>query len=210
MCSSDLCGLGRTGSRWACQQDGVAPELLVVAKGLAAGYQPISATLVSEKIYDAISRTRGHFQHGHSYQAHAVACATALAVQRVIREQNLISNVRSQGEMLMRLLRERFGRHPHVGDIRGRGLFWALEFVADRTTKTPFDPGFRVYDRVKSAAYDLGLAIYPMGGTIDGKHGDHIITAPPYNVTATEIDTIVARLGDAVDNALLGIESPNP
>ena len=203
-----MCGMGRTGTTHAWEQEGITPDIQVIAKGLGGGYQPIGGILIAGKVIDAYRNGSGSFQHGHTYQAHPVACAAALAVQQVIREDNLLANVRMMGERLSTGLTERLGNHRFVGDIRGRGLFWALEFVTDRATKLPFDPTIRVYDRVKSAAYDLGLAIYPMGGTIDGKHGDHVIVAPPYNVTSTEVDTIVARLGDAVDNALATIESP--
>ncbi|ODU86969.1 MAG: hypothetical protein ABT00_08420 [Bordetella sp. SCN 68-11] len=143
--------------------------------------------------------------HGHTYQAHPVACAAALAVQQVIRDDKLIDNVRAMGEVLAAGLTERLGNHRHVGDIRGRGLFWAIELVRDRATKAVFDPALKVNDRVKQQAYDRGLAIYPMGGTIDGKQGDHVIVAPPYIATAADIDAIVARLGDAVDAAVAGV-----
>jgi len=202
-----MCGMGRTGTLHAWEQEGVVPDVQIIAKGLGGGYQPIGGILIAGRVIDAFRRGSGSFMHGHTYQAHPVACAAALAVQQVIREDNLIANVRAMGERLSAGLTERLGNHRHVGDIRGRGLFWALEFVADRASKTPFDPALRIYDRVKSAAFDLGLAIYPMGGTIDGRQGDHVIVAPPYIVSPTEIDTIVARLGDAVDTALSSIES---
>lgn len=202
-----MCGMGRTGTLHAWEQEGVVPDVQIIAKGLGGGYQPIGGILIAGRVIDAFRKGSGSFMHGHTYQAHPVACAAALAVQQVIREDNLIANVRAMGDRLSAGLTERLGNHRHVGDIRGRGLFWALEFVADRASKTPFDPALRVYDRVKSAAFDLGLAIYPMGGTIDGRQGDHVIVAPPYIVSPAEIDTIVARLGDAVDTALASIES---
>ena len=202
-----MCGMGRTGTMHAWEQEGVVPDVQIIAKGLGGGYQPIGGILIAGHVIDAFRRGSGSFMHGHTYQAHPVACAAALAVQQVIRADNLVANVRLMGERLSAGLTERLGNHRHVGDIRGRGLFWALEFVADRGSKTPFDPKLRVYDRVKSAAFDLGLAIYPMGGTIDGQQGDHVIVAPPYIVSPDEIDIIVARLGDAVDAALVGIES---
>ena len=202
-----MCGMGRTGTLHAWEQEGVVPDVQIIAKGLGGGYQPIGGILIAGRVIDAFRKGSGSFMHGHTYQAHPVACAAALAVQQVIREDNLIANVRAMGDRLSAGLTERLGNHRHVGDIRGRGLFWALEFVADRASKTPFDPALRIYDRVKSAAFDLGLAIYPMGGTIDGRQGDHVIVAPPYIVSPAEIDTIVARLGDAVDTALASIES---
>jgi len=195
-----MCGLGRTGARWACAQEGVAPDLLVVAKGLGAGYQPISATLVADKIFAAIRDARGTFMHGHSYQAHAVACAAALAVQRVIREQNLIANSRTQGESLKRLLNERFGDYPHVGDIRGRGLFIALELVKDRETKEPFDPALNLWLTVMLKGMEFGLMCYPGGGTADGETGDHVLLAPPFNINSAHVEEIVEKLARTFDS----------
>ena len=197
-----MCGMGRTGTMHAWEQEGVAPDLEVVAKGLGGGYQPIGGVLIGRKVVDAIAQGSGSFMHGHTYQAHPVACAAALEVQRIIRGDNLLDNVRATGARLESALVERFGNHRHVGDIRGRGLFWALEFVADRATKKEFDPGLKVNERVKREALARGIAIYPMGGTIDGRRGDHAVIAPPYIATASDIDTIVERLGDAVDAAV--------
>jgi adenosylmethionine-8-amino-7-oxononanoate aminotransferase len=197
-----MCGMGRTGTLHAWEQEGVAPDIQVIAKGLGGGYQPIGGILIGRKVVDALRRGSGSFVHGHTYQAHPVACAAALAVQRVIAEDDLIANVRRMGARLEAGLAERFGNHRHVGDIRGRGLFWAIEFVADRGSKKPFDPKLKVHDRVKAEAFARGLAIYPMGGTIDGTAGDHVIVAPPYIVDAAGIDMIVDRLGSAVDAAL--------
>jgi adenosylmethionine-8-amino-7-oxononanoate aminotransferase len=195
-----MCGLGRTGARWACAQEGVAPDLLVVAKGLGAGYQPISATLVADKIFAAIIDVRGTFMHGHSYQAHTVACAAALAVQSVIREQNLIANAQTQGKSLMRLLEERFGNHPNVGDIRGRGLFLALELVKDRETKEPFDPGLNLWLKAMLKGMEFGLMCYPGGGTADGEKGDHVLLAPPFNINSAHVEEIVEKLARTFDS----------
>jgi adenosylmethionine-8-amino-7-oxononanoate aminotransferase len=203
-----MCGMGRTGTMHAWEQEGVAPDVQVIAKGLGGGYQPIGGILVAGRVIEAFRKGSGSFMHGHTYQAHPVACAAALAVQKVIRDDDLLANVRAMGERLAAGLTERLGNHRHVGDIRGRGLFWALEFVTDRASKTPFDPRLKLNDRVKQAAFDRGLAIYPMGGTIDGRQGDHVIVAPPYIATAADIDAIVARLGDAVDAACTQVGSP--
>ncbi len=143
--------------------------------------------------------------HGHPYQAHPVACAAALAVQKVIADDHLIESVNVMGERLMSGLTERLDNHHHVGDIRGRGLFRAIELVADRAGKTPFDPKLKLNERIEDAAFTHGLAIYPMGGTLDSKYGDHICIAPPYIATPTDIDAIVERLGDAVDDAIAGL-----
>jgi adenosylmethionine-8-amino-7-oxononanoate aminotransferase len=197
-----MCGLGRTGYRYACKEDGVAPDLLVVAKGLGAGYQPISATLVSERIHETIQNMRGYFLHGHSYQGHAAACAGGLAVQQVIREQGLLENVRSQGALLQKLLGERFGDHPNVGDIRGRGLLIGLELVKDRHTKEPFAPELMLWRKVMIAGMEHGLMCYPGSGTADGMRGDHILLAPPFNVNAGHVEEAVGKLGAALDQAL--------
>lgn len=188
-----MSGMGRTGYLFACEEDGVAPDLLTIAKGLGAGYQPIGATLVSDAIYRTIVDGSGFFQHGHTYVGHASACAAALEVQRVIDEERLLENVKARGEQ------------PHIGDVRGRGLFVGVELVRDRDTKAPFDPRLKLNALVKREAMQRGLMVYPMGGTVDGHLGDHVLLAPPFICTAPQIDTIVERLGDAIDAALASI-----
>jgi adenosylmethionine-8-amino-7-oxononanoate aminotransferase len=200
-----MCGMGRTGTMHAWEQEGITPDIQVIAKGLGGGYQPIGGILIADRIVQALAAGSGGFLHGQTYQAHPVACAAALEVQRIIREDNLLANVQTMGRRLESALRDRFGNHRHIGDIRGRGLFWALEFVTDRASKTVFDPALKLNERIKAEGIARGLATYPMGGTIDGRQGDHVILAPPYIVTAADIDTIVERLGDAVDAALRGI-----
>ena len=196
-----MCGMGRTGTLHACEQEEIAPDLMTIAKGLGAGYQPIGATLLSAKIFDAFANGSGFFQHGHTYMGHPVACAAALAVQKVIRRDRLLDNVKSMGAQLARRLSERFGNHPYVGDIRGRGLFQAIELVTDRSAKTPFDPARKLHARVKKEAMARGLMVYPAGGTADGVAGDHVLIAPPFIVNAENIDAIVERLGDSIDAA---------
>ena len=198
-----MCGMGRTGTLHACEQEGIAPDLMTIAKGLGGGYQPIGAVLLGKHIYDAFANGSGFFQHGHTYMAHPMACAAGLAVQETIRRDNLLANVQSMGALLQRRLGERFGNHPHVGDIRGRGLFQAVELVEDRSTKAPFDPARKLHAKVKKAAMARGLMVYPMGGTIDGQRGDHVLLAPPFIVTADQIGEIVDRLGSAIDDALV-------
>jgi len=200
-----MCGMGRTGTLHAWEQEGIAPDIQAVAKGLGGGYQPIGAMLASGQIIDTIRQGSGAFQHGHTYLAHPMACAAALGVQQVIREDRLLDNVKSLGAHLERRLTERFGNHRHVGDIRGRGLFQAIELVADRGTRSPFDPALKLHQRIKAAAFEGGLACYPMGGTVDGRIGDHVLLAPPYIATSEDIDMIVDRLGHAVDSALKSV-----
>lgn len=197
-----MCGMGRTGTRYACEQDGVVPDMLTCAKGLGAGYQPIGAVVISDKIFDAVQGGSGAFQHGFTYIGHPTACAAALAVQRTVDEEGLLENVRSQGEKLHGALEARFGNHYAVGDIRGRGLFIGVELVADRGTKEPFDPALKLNAAVKRHAMDLGLMCYPGGGTADGTKGDHILLAPPYIVEDRHLDEIVEKLGSALDQAL--------
>jgi adenosylmethionine-8-amino-7-oxononanoate aminotransferase len=201
-----MCGAGRTGSFLACEQDGVTPDIVTLAKGLAGGYQPIGAVMCSDSIYRAFASGTGAFINGHTYSAHAIACAAALAVQNVIREEHLLARVQAAGARLRARLLERFGEHPHIGDVRGRGLLMAIELVADRATKSPFDPKWRLSTQVKAAAMARGLLVYPGSGTVDGRRGDHVLLAPPYNVTDTEIDVIVERLGVAVDAAVAEVQ----
>jgi adenosylmethionine-8-amino-7-oxononanoate aminotransferase len=200
-----MCGMGRTGTRHAWEQEGIAPDIQAVAKGLGGGYQPIGAMLASGQIIDTIRQGSGAFQHGHTYLAHPMACAAALGVQQVISEEHLLDNVKVLGAHLERRLTERFGNHRHVGDIRGRGLFQAIELVADRATRTPFDPALKLHQRIKAVAFESGLACYPAGGTMDGRSGDHVLLAPPYIATSENIDMIVDRLGHAVDGALKSV-----
>lgn len=197
-----MCGMGRTGTLHACEQDGVSPDLLAIAKGLGGGYQPIGAVLLSRRIFDAFAQGSGLFQHGHTYLAHPMACAAALAVQQVIERDDLLANVRRQGAYLAAALRHRLGDHPQVGDIRGRGLFMGVEFVADRATKEPFAPSLKLHARIKREAMARGLMVYPMGGTLDGVRGDHLLVAPPFIVTEPVIDLIVDRLAAAINSAL--------
>ena len=197
-----MCGMGRTGTLFACEQDGIAPDILCIAKGLGAGYQPIGAMLCSKEIYDAIAQGSGFFQHGHTYIGHPVATAAGLAVVRAILDRGLLVQVQRKGRALQSALEARFGQHPHVGDIRGRGLFRGIELVADRATKAPFDPSLRIAARLKKAAFARGLICYPMSGTIDGKHGDHVLLAPPFIISDAEMGMLVDRLADAVEEVL--------
>lgn len=197
-----MCGMGRTGHLFACEAEGVAPDILCIAKGLGAGYQPIGAMLCTDSIYDTIAQGSGFFQHGHTYLGHPVAAAAGLAVLRELVERDLPAQVRERGTYLQSALQARFGQHPHVGDIRGRGFFWGLEFVADRDGKTPFEPEKGVAGKLKKAALAEGLICYPMPGTRDGRLGDHVLLAPPFIATEAELDDAIDRLGRALDKAL--------
>ena len=197
-----MCGMGRTGHLFACEADGITPDILCIAKGLGAGYQPIGAMLCSKQIYDAIATGSGFFQHGHTYLGHPVAAAAALAVVQEILERDLVAQVRTLGSYFQTELTRRFAQLDYVGDIRGRGLFWGIELVADRADKTPFDPTLGLAAKIKKAAFAEGLICYPMSGTRDGRRGDHILLAPPFIATQTELDEVLARLGRAMDSVL--------
>jgi adenosylmethionine-8-amino-7-oxononanoate aminotransferase len=197
-----MCGMGRTGTLHACEREGIAPDLMAIAKGLGGGYQPIGAVLVGGRVIDAIAAGSGSFQHGHTYIGHPVACSAALAVQAVLERDSLVQRCALQGEALRTRLWHEFGAHPNVGDVRGRGLFLALELVRDRARKDTFDPALRLHARVKRAALEAGLLCYPMGGTVDGVRGDHVLLAPPFIVTDDELDLLVRRLATAIDAAV--------
>lgn len=197
-----MSGMGRTGYLFACEEDGVVPDIVTIAKGLGAGYQPIGAMLSTSRIYDAIVGGSGFFQHGHTYIGHATACAAALAVQRTIAEDKLLANVLARGEQLRARLREALGNHPNLGDVRGRGLFVGVEFVSDRASKATLDPSKKTHAVLKRTCMENGLLVYPMGGTVDGIHGDHVLFAPPFICTPNDIDNIVDRFVQSVNKVL--------
>jgi adenosylmethionine-8-amino-7-oxononanoate aminotransferase len=197
-----MCGMGRCGSLWAFEEEAIVPDLVTIAKGLGAGYQPVGAVIVAREIYDTITSGSGFFQHGHTYLGHAAACAGAIAVQKRLHEDGLLARVKPLGALLEKKLHAAFGAHPNVGDIRGRGLFWTIELVADRATKQPFDPALRIHARLKREALGAGLMCYPMGGTLDGVRGDHVLLAPPFIVEEAHLDECVDKLARALDTAL--------
>ncbi len=196
-----MCGMGRTGTLFASEQEGITPDILCIAKGLGAGYIPIGAMMCSGEIYSAIEQGSGFFQHGHTYMGHPTVAAGSLAVVKAIIERDLIANVVDKGAKLRQALEQRFGQHPHVGDIRGRGLFLGIELVKDRETKEPFDPSHAINKKIKKAAFEVGLMCYPMGGTIDGKLGDHVLIAPPFIINDNQIEELADKLLDAVNTA---------
>jgi adenosylmethionine-8-amino-7-oxononanoate aminotransferase len=197
-----MCGMGRTGHLFACEAEGISPDILCIAKGLGAGYQPIGAMLCTDAIYNSIKAGSGFFQHGHTYLGHPVATAAALAVVSKILDQHLTERSLRQGDKLSSALHECFGQHPHVGDIRGRGLFQAIELVADCETKQPFDPSMGLAGKIKSAAFEAGLICYPMPGTRDGQSGDHVLLAPPFIITDKQIEELVSKLDMSLKNSL--------
>jgi adenosylmethionine-8-amino-7-oxononanoate aminotransferase len=200
-----MSGMGRTGTLFACEQEAVVPDIITIAKGLGGGYQPIGATIVHEKIISVLERGSRALSNGHTYMGHPVACAAALATQEAIEEEALLLNVRRMGALLEARLRDPFGDHPNIGDIRGRGLFWAMELVEDRATKAPFDPRLALHARIKDEALRRGLLCYPSGGTADGVRGDHILFAPPYILGEAEVDTIAHIIEDTLAAVLRGL-----
>lgn len=197
-----MSGVGRTGTYHAFEQEGVVPDIVTLAKGLGSGYQPIGAVLAHRKVVNVMHQGSGAFQHGHTYVGHPVACAAALAVQRIIQRDGLVEQVAALGPRFEQLLHGALNDHPHAGNIRGRGLFWSVELVMDRATNLPFDPALKLNTRIKAAAERHGLLCYPGGGTIDGIRGDHVLLAPPYIVTEAELESIASRLRLAVDDAV--------
>jgi len=210
-----MCGMGRTGSTHAWQQEGIAPDIQTVAKGLAGGYAPVSMLLMNQKIVDGLVAGGGYFNHGHTHGSHAVACAAALQVQKIIHRDELLENVNLMGKRLELALKSTLGNHPHVGDIRGRGLFWAVEFVEDKETKKAFPANVGIARRIKHAGLkrSRGISLYPGSGTVDGVVGDHVIVSPPFNVTSGEIDKIVVLLTQVIEDVfnttdVLGVKVP--
>jgi adenosylmethionine-8-amino-7-oxononanoate aminotransferase len=197
-----MCGMGRTGTRYACEQDGIGADMIALGKGLSAGYLPLGALLVGERIHRAIAAGSDAVMHSHTYTGHALSCAAALAVQQEVRERDLLANVNAKGALLRSALSEQLGNHPHVGDIRGRGLFVALEIVADRSTKAPFEPERKLSQRVLQRGLDNGLVCYPMGGVIDGRAGENIMLAPPFIVEEAHVFEMVDKLARTLDEAL--------
>lgn len=194
-----MCGMGRTGTYFAFEQEGIVPDIVTIGKGLGGGYAPIAAVLMGKKVVDGLRAGTGAFNHGHTYQAHAVSCATALAVQTVVKREKLVENCARMGAVLEKLLRETFAESKYVGDVRGRGLFWAVEFVKDRSTKETFDPRIAFGYRVQKATFDAGVAVYPGACTVDGVVGDHVLLAPPYNITEEQLLVVVEALKTAYD-----------
>ncbi|MFV2038565.1 MAG: aspartate aminotransferase family protein, partial [Paracoccaceae bacterium] len=201
-----MCGMGRTGTLFACEYDNVAPDIITIAKGLGAGYQPVGAMLCSAAIHDAIVAGSGFFQHGHTYMGHPVAAAAALAVLGRLTDDGLVARAQTMGVRLRAALSGAFADHPNIGDIRGRGLFCGLEFVQDRARKTPFDPGRAFAAKLKAAAFQAGLICYPMAGTVDGKIGDHVLLAPPLIIEDAQIEELVLKLSHAIEQVLASLE----
>ncbi len=197
-----MCGMGRTGYLYACNADNIAPDILCIAKGLGAGYQPIGAMLCTSHIYECIENGSGLFQHGHTYLGHPVAAAAANAVIKKLINNDLVTRSAEKGKKLSNMLESKFSQHPNVGDIRGRGLFQGIEFVEDREKKKPLDPGLKFATKLKMNAFEAGLICYPMSGTRDGKNGDHVLLAPPFIIEDSQMDELIEKIDSAIIRTL--------
>jgi adenosylmethionine-8-amino-7-oxononanoate aminotransferase len=198
-----MCGLGRTGYLYACHEDEVRPDILTLGKGLAAGYQPLSAMLVTDVIHDAIAQGSGSLRNGQTFAFHSTACATALAVQRIVEEEGLLERVRQKGPRFRQLLSDALADYPHVGDIRGRGLFIGVEWVHEKESRTPLPADASRPARLRAEALDRGLLCYPMHGTIDGVNGDHVLFAPPFVSSDADLELMAALFSETARHALL-------
>lgn len=197
-----MSGMGRSGTMHVWQQEGVVPDIQTIGKGLGGGYAPVAGFLINHRVADTLESGTGEFVHGHTYQGHALSCAAALEVQRVVREENLVENVKQRGFQMEALLREYLGEHPSVGNIRGKGLFWGIEFVADKATKEPFPRAINLANTIhRIGMTEFGISLYPGNGTKDGFLGDHVILAPAYNSTPEEIEEIVLKTKKSVERA---------
>jgi len=197
-----MCGMGRTGSLFSHEADGIQADIVCIAKGLGGGYQPIGATLCSKQIYEAVEVGSGFFQHGHTYLGHPTATAAGLAVVRALIERGLVDRVTAKGQTLRSMLNSQLGQHPHVGDIRGQGLFLGLELVANRATKEPFDPALGLAKKIKARAMENGLICYPMAGTRDGRNGDHVLLAPPFIADDAVFEELTDKLSRTLSETL--------
>jgi adenosylmethionine-8-amino-7-oxononanoate aminotransferase len=199
-----MCGAGRCGTWRALEHDGVEPDIMSVAKGLAGGYMPLGVAVYHERVAEPILERHGAPLTGHTFTGHTAACAAGVAVQRIVERDRLVERVACEGAKLKQALQDRLGARNYVGNIRGRGFFLGIELVADKATKEPSDPALQLSVKVRDQTFANGLICYPTGGNIDGIHGDQIILSPPYNATASELEEIV----DLLDRSLAEVMTP--
>jgi adenosylmethionine-8-amino-7-oxononanoate aminotransferase len=197
-----MCGAGRTGTWRALAHDGVEPDIMSVAKGLAAGYLPLGAAIYSDRVAEAIVKAHGGPQTGHTFTGHTACCAAGMAVQTIVKRDRLVEKVAEDGAYLFAQLHERLGERSYVGDVRGRGFFAGIELVRDRATKQPYDPGLQIAIKLREQSFANGLICYPSQGNVDGVAGDHVILAPPYIATRDELDEIVDKLAISLDQVM--------
>ncbi len=193
-----MCGAGRTGTWRALEHDGVEPDIMSVAKGLAAGYLPLGAAIYTDKVADVI----GVPMTGHTFTGHTACCAAGVAVQKIVAREKLVERVAAMAPKLTSMLSEALAGVEAIGDIRGRGFFQAIELVADRKTKQPFPGECKLFMKIRAQAFDNGLICYPVGGNVDGINGDVVILAPPYNVSDAELTEIAAKTAKSIKQVL--------
>ena len=210
-----MCGMGRSGTLHAWQAEhsdepghNCVPDIQTIGKGLGGGYQPVAGVLIGAKIVKGLKNGSGGFLHGQTYQAFPVASAAALIVQRIIRRDKLLENVRTQGAYLASLLHKRLDSHPYVGNIRGMGLFWGIEFVQNKKSKEPFDPKLNIAKRINLTGLSKkwSMSFYPSQGTVDGIRGDHVIIAPAYNITSADVEHIVSTIQGVIGEVFETLE----
>lgn len=193
-----MSGSGRCGTWRALAHDGVEPDIMSIAKGLAGGYQPLGAAICTTSVWQAIRAADGAFGTGHTFTGHTAACAAGVAVQKIVEREGLVAKVAANGPRLKGWLADAFAGVDAVGDIRGRGHFIALEIVADQVSKQPFDKDRKLFMKIRAQAMENGLICYPVGGNVDGFSGDIVILAPPYNCTDDELTEIVDKTANSV------------
>ena len=197
-----MSGVGRCGTWRALERDGVAPDLMSVAKGLAAGYMPLGAAIYNGKVHEAIMAAHGAPMTGHTFTGHTASCAAGVAVQNIILRENLVERVASNEARIKSMLADALTGVEAVGDIRGRGHFIAVELVANRETKAPYPAAKMLFMRIRQKGLENGLICYPVGGNVDGVNGDIVILAPPYNVTDTELAEIIEKTAKSIKQVL--------
>lgn len=197
-----MCGVGRSGTWRALEKDGVEPDIMSVAKGLAAGYLPLGAAIYSDKVNDVINSAHGAPMTGHTFTGHTACCAAGVAVQKILIREKLVEHVGANEAHLKQMIAQALDGVEAVGDIRGRGYFIGTELVEDRATKKPFDAGRKLYMRIRQKALDNGLICYPVGGNVDGVNGDVVILSPPYNSTEAELTEMVDKMARSIKQVL--------
>ena len=193
-----MCGSGRTGTFFAWEQENIVPDITTSGKALGGGYSPLSAVFMSPKVVDVLLSGSASFNNGHTFQCYPLSCAAGISVQKIIQRDNLLQNVRKMGEYLGQALVQELKDIKIVGNIRGRGLFWGVEFVKDKLSKEAIDPQIRIGQRIQHKALENGVASYPGFGTIDGLSGDHILIAPSYDITQDQIDVMVQKVAASI------------
>jgi hypothetical protein len=197
-----MCGAGRCGTWRALERDGIEPDVMAVAKGLAAGYLPLGVAIYSDKVADAIHGHHGAPMTGHTFTGHTACCAAGVAVQNIVAREKLVERVQAMEAPLRAMLRDALHGVEAVGDIRGRGFFQAIELVADRKTKAPFAAERKLFMKIRAQAFANGLICYPVGGNADGISGDVVILAPPYNASDAELTEIVDKTATSIVQVL--------